>query len=118
RLSNAPGSLTAFALASDQPVVVADLPADRRFRAGSLFREQELKSGILAVMHGPGSDRPAYGVLGAFGRAPRAFSEDEAYFVQAVSAVIAATIARRQAESETAAARARTRDAEQQIRER
>jgi signal transduction histidine kinase len=64
-----------------------------------------VRSGITVIVHGHG--RP-FGVLGAHARAPRAFTPDEADFLQSVANLLAAALERHRAEAEREQLLART----------
>jgi len=91
-----------FALACDQPIVVGDWRAERRFRAPPLLLEHGVVSGVSVVIHG--RDRPCgtepWGVVGAHTRLPRTFGAEEVNFLQSVANTLALAIERSEAEQE------------------
>ena len=89
------GSQAAYSLLSNEPVVAEDLEKEARFGASRLQREHGIKSGMSVVVRGP--DRP-FGVLGVDAKVRRAFTEDDANFLQAVANVLAGAIGRKRAE--------------------
>ena len=94
-------SLCAYAINAALPTAVADLTAEQRFDDRLLP-----KHGIVAATAAPLKlvDR-ALGAIGAGTTARRTFSEEDLLFVETVSHLVAATIARSQAEQYLAAER-------------
>ena len=82
-------------LLSREPVIFEDLRSEARFRDSELLREHGVSSGMSVVIS-PGG-RP-FGVLGAYTRERKAFTQGDADFLQSVANVIAATIVRERAE--------------------
>jgi len=115
-------SQSGYALKAHGPVIVEDLPNDKRFAGPPLLLEHGVVSG-LSVLIGP-QDQP-WGVLGAHTRQRRAFNQDDLNFLQAVANLLGAALARRAVEEELRRHRAdleglvreRTRDLEQSNRE-
>ena len=89
------GTALAHVFATGRPVIVEDDRRTRAFEAMSVFAEHGVCSGVCVVM--PGDYRPA-GILGAYAREPRQFSEEDAWFLQAIANVFAAAIVRKGAE--------------------
>lgn len=85
-------SQAGFTLLSNEPVIVADLQTESRFRGPSLLQEHGVVSGLSVVIHG---DKWPFGVLGAHTRQARAFSRDDASFVQSVANILGGFIERR-----------------------
>jgi PAS domain S-box-containing protein len=79
------GSLVGYTAMVGAPVVSEDLPADPRFRVSPFLAEYEPVSAVTVVL--PGRNEP-FGVLGAFTKQRRRFSEDDVNFMQAVANVI------------------------------
>jgi PAS domain S-box-containing protein len=102
------GSHGGYTLASGAPVIVDDLRTERRFIAPPLLQEHGVISGLSCIIHGPG--RP-FGVLGAYTRQRRTFTEDDVHFLQAVANLLAMAIERRHAEQDREALLARERAA-------
>jgi len=86
-----------FTLAVGEPVVVEDLPGERRFGGSPLLQEHGVVSGITVAV--PGQPRP-YGILGVHTTNRRLFTEDEAHFLMAIAAVLAMAVARNQTEAQ------------------
>ena len=80
-------TLPGYALRSDRPLVVADFAGEKRFRPSSLALDLQAASAMAAPIGV--SDRP-FGVIGVYSRAPGHFSEDDAWFLQAVANVVGA----------------------------
>ncbi|MGD1096116.1 MAG: PAS domain S-box protein [Bryobacteraceae bacterium] len=90
-------SQAGYTLLSDDPVVVEDLQAEKRFAGTALLHEHEVVSGasvVIATKDGP------YGVLAAHTRRRRRFSADEVNFLQAVANVLGSVIERHRAETQ------------------
>ncbi len=97
-------SLAGYALHSADPVVVEDLHQEHRFTSPPLLVHHGARSGMATRIPGQG---PAWGVLGAWTRYRRAFSEDDVHFLRAAAALLGAAIRR-----EEDAAKLRQRAAE------
>jgi two-component system sensor kinase FixL len=95
-----------FALMVGEPVIIADLRAERRFSAPAFLREHDVVSGMTVAVAGQG--RP-YGVLGVHTAVSREFSTDEVLFVRAVANVLAAAIRNEHADSALRDSEARLR---------
>ncbi len=83
-------------LTTHAPVIVEDLRNESRFALPSLLFDHGVVSGMSVIIYDQ-PDHP-YGVLGAHTIRPRAFSEEESSFLQAVANVLASAIQRRRAE--------------------
>jgi two-component system, cell cycle sensor histidine kinase and response regulator CckA len=81
------GSQGGYTLRVRAPVVVTDFAQERRFCAPPLLRDHGIRSG-LSVVVGP-SEHP-HGVLGVHSSAVRAFTSEDARFVQTLADVLAA----------------------------
>ena len=88
-------SQAGYALVSRESVLVEDLREEKRFSGPPLLHEHGVVSGMSVVIHG--QDK-SYGVLGAHTDSRRAFTEDDANFLQAVANVIATAVDRKEAE--------------------
>jgi diguanylate cyclase (GGDEF)-like protein/PAS domain S-box-containing protein len=88
-------SQAGYTLFSNQPVVVDDLHTETRFRGPALLRDHGVVNGITVIIRG--QEQP-FGVLGAHTTRPRAFSNDDVYFLQAVANVLGTAISRKRAE--------------------
>lgn len=83
-------SQAGFTLQSDETVVVEDLRSETRFSGPPLLIEHGVISGMSVVIKGP--ERP-FGVLGVHSTRRRAFTDEDAHFLQAVANVLASAIA-------------------------
>lgn len=88
-----PDSQAGFTLAAEGPVVVEDLPQERRFTGPDLLSEHQVTSGLSVPINGADA---TYGVLGAHSRGKRRFTREDVNFLQAVAAVVAGAIDRQQ----------------------
>ena len=89
------GSQAGYTLLSREPVVVKKLSAEERFKGSPLLREHGVVSSMSVVISG--RDRP-FGVLGAYTKEQREFSEDDVNFFEAVANVLAAAVQRNEVE--------------------
>ena len=94
RIPARPDSPTGYALSAKRPVIVPDVRADCRFRTHLLKRQGAVSAVVTLIGH---PDQP-YGVLKAFTRQERVFSEDDLHFLQAIANVLAAAIIRKEHE--------------------
>ena len=88
-------SQAGYTLVSRESVIVEDLREEKRFSGPLLLHEHGVVSGMSVVIHG--QDK-SFGVLGAHTDSRRAFTEDDANFLQAVANVIATAVDRKEAE--------------------
>jgi PAS domain S-box-containing protein len=100
-------TLPSFALRSDRPLVIDDFEREERFRPSSLARDLGAASAMAAPI---GVGERHFGVVGAYSRAPGHFSEDDAWFLQAVANVLGAAAERSRVEEAV-------RDSERRFRE-
>jgi GAF domain-containing protein len=84
-------SQVGYALLVNEPLIVEDLATETRFRPPPVLHEHGLVSGMSVVIHGRYGP---VGVLGAYTRSRRFFSEEDANFMQAVANVLATAIER------------------------
>jgi PAS domain S-box-containing protein len=92
-------SQAGFTLREKEPVVVADLRSETRFAGSALLREHGAVSGMSVVI---GERERPVGVLGVHTRSSRAFTPEDANYLQAVANVLAAAVERKRAEDEVA----------------
>jgi signal transduction protein with GAF and PtsI domain len=83
------GSPEGVGLLSKKTTVFAGLRADARFAAAARVREQELESGMAAVVKR--GEKP-WGVLVVFTRNVREFSPAEEKFLEAIGAILGAVL--------------------------
>lgn len=95
-------SQVGYTLLSGEPVIVEDLPTETRFTPSPVLPEHGVVSGITVVIHH--QDEP-FGVLSAYIRSHRAFSEDDANSLQGVANVLAMAIEREEAQEKIEEAR-------------
>lgn len=88
-------SQAGYTLASEDPVVVNDVSAEKRFATPELLDAHGVVSGISVAI---ASSPEPYGVLGAHSTSKRAFSDDDAYFLQSVANVLAGAVDRSRTE--------------------
>lgn len=84
-----------FTLDSEEPVIIEDLWEESRFRPAPLLEEHGIVSGMLVAI--PGQDGP-FGAMGAHTATRRAFTHDDANFLQAVANVLGAAVERKAAD--------------------
>jgi PAS domain S-box-containing protein len=96
------GSLAGYTVARDQPVVVEDLRAERRFHAPAFLLEHGVVSGLTVVIHGGNRQRGTepWGVLGAHTRSARTFTEEDVNFLHTVANTLGLAIERNDTEQE------------------
>lgn len=75
-----------YAIETNRPVVIRDLPSETRFRPPQLLSDHGVLSGLSVLILGDGTP---FGVLGAYTRSRRTFTDDHVQFLQAVANVIA-----------------------------
>ena len=94
-------------LRTGKAVIVNDVRTDERFEPSPWLSASGAVSGLHVSVGGDGSHSPQYGVLAAYTRERRAFTEDDVFFVQSVANVLAAAITRQQGEEALRAVEAR-----------
>ncbi len=87
-----------YALLCRKPVIVEDLSTETRFRGSPLLLEHGVVSGMSVII--PGRARP-FGILGVHTTRRRTFTKHDVHFLQAVAAVLAATIERQRSETQS-----------------
>jgi signal transduction histidine kinase/CheY-like chemotaxis protein len=93
----APDTQAAYALTKGEPVFVANLRSERRFRAPDRLHQSGVVSALnVAVV----AQNEPYGVLGAYSLRPRSFTEDEVHFLLAIANVLSGALERKHAEAE------------------
>jgi PAS domain S-box-containing protein len=97
RVSGGRGSQAGYTIATGEPVVVADIAGETRFRPSALVSGHGVASGLTVIIGGP--DRP-WGVLGAHSNEPRRFSAEDVTFAQAMADTLASAIDRQRSEQE------------------
>ena len=84
-----------YTMIAGEPVIVADLTREGRFRGEAMLREHGVVSGASVVV--PGTPAPA-GVLSVHMRSPRSFSGEDVFFLQSVANVLSAAAGRKLAD--------------------
>jgi len=87
-----PGGHVAYVLGAAGPIVVEDLPSERRFRPSTLLLEAGVRSSLAVRI--PGPDGRAFGVVAVHTTEPRRFLPDEIDFLGGVAAALAGAILR------------------------
>ena len=82
-----------------EAVIFEDVQKDERFEPSPWLKASGAVSGLHVAVGGDGSRSPQYGVLAAYTRERREFTEDDVSFVQAIANVLAAAIARQRSEA-------------------
>lgn len=97
-LEAASDSLASYTLRSKEPVVVADLPRETRFRAPDLERH-----GVISGLSTPivSTNGVPCGVLGVYDTRSRQFTEEEVNFLQAVANILGQAIVQHRTEAES-----------------
>lgn len=88
-----------FIVSNDQPVSVADVQHDARFRASWVLRDYGVATLLSAIIRG--RERP-WGLLSVHSMTPRPFDADDAEFLQSMANVLALAVERKEAEDERA----------------
>ena len=91
------GFQAGFTLRSGEPVVVADLRAETRFKPELILVEHGVVSGATISIQG---HQQPFGVLGVYATRSRAYTEDEVHFLLSVGTVIAMAVERQRTEPE------------------
>lgn len=89
-------SQAGYTLASDSPVVVADLRQEERFRAPTLLTDHDVQSGMSCIIRDP--DGGPWGVLGIHTTQVTAFTENDVAFIVAVANSLGNAVARLRSE--------------------
>ncbi|MBV8227150.1 MAG: PAS domain S-box protein, partial [Verrucomicrobia bacterium] len=86
-----------FTLLSNRPVIVEDWRTEPCFRASELLLEHDIRSGVSVKIQ---RRSQVFGVLGAYSKTPRKFSEHEVRFLASIANVLAMAVERRDLENE------------------
>lgn len=97
KVSSQATSQAGFTLNSEGPVVVSDLRFESRFVPSPILLDQGVVSGLSVLVP---TRSGSFGVLGAYGLSPRAFTQDDCNFLQAVANLLASAIERHRVEGE------------------
>ncbi len=96
KISAGLGSHSGFTLVSSGPVIIADLRTENRFME-PLLQEHGVLSGVSAIIDAGGGR--AFGVLGAYSRAARSFTQDDINFLQGMANMLAIAVQRGRADA-------------------
>jgi PAS domain S-box-containing protein len=107
-------SQAGYTLLAGEPVIVEDLPTEKRFTGPPLLVDHGVVSGISVIIHG---DAGPYGVFAVHTATPRRFTADDVHFVQAVANTLAAAVERKQVEESLRENEERFRQLAENIRE-
>ncbi|MDB5059980.1 MAG: hypothetical protein JWO59_3452, partial [Chloroflexi bacterium] len=88
-------SQAGYALELPEPLIVADLRHETRFKCSTLLRQHAVVGGVVVAMGG--HEHPV-GVLEAYTTRSRHFTDDEVHFLRAVANLLATVSARKRAE--------------------
>ncbi|MGB3293583.1 MAG: ATP-binding protein [Phormidesmis sp.] len=91
-IRNDPDSQASYMLHGQQPVVIANLQSETRFSGSPLLFEHDIVSGISSLLHC--SESKPFGVVGAYTRQQRNFTQADVDFVQAIANILSSTIER------------------------
>ena len=91
RIPTGAGTLAGFSLQVGEPVVTPDMAHEDRYNIHPLLQELSVQSALSVIVRA--KTRP-FGVIAGFSRSPRAFSQDDINFMQAVANVLAAAVQR------------------------
>lgn len=89
-----PDSQAGYTLHSAGPVVVLDLPKEKRFSGPALLTDHHVVSGISCMIRDGEHD---YGVLGVHTRTRREFTPEDTNFLQSVASIVGGAVGRSQA---------------------
>jgi PAS domain S-box-containing protein len=90
-------SQAGYTLLQDRAVIVADLATESRFSGPDLLTSHGVVAGMSTPIRGADID---YGILAAHTTTPRAFTADEAVFLDALAGVLGAAVARERIEQQ------------------
>jgi signal transduction histidine kinase len=107
----APDTVAGRAVLTSNPVIAQDLRADPRFARNVPPHQARVAGSVSVVIHCP---RGLFGALSAHTDHPRAFTDDDVHFLQAVANLLAAAIERLRTEDEREDMLARTAAAQAQ----
>lgn len=88
-------SQAGYTLSSKRPVIVEDLPNEKRFRGPVLLQDHSVRSGMSCIIAGK---KEPWGVLGVHTKKRILFTQDDINFLQSVSNILASAIQRKKDE--------------------
>ncbi len=95
---DSPNFAAGHVLRTGHAVIIEDVQKDERFEPSPWLKASGAVSGLHVSVGGDGSHSPQYGILAAYTRERREFTEDDVSFVQSIANVLAAAITRQRAE--------------------
>jgi PAS domain S-box-containing protein len=90
-------SQAGYTLHAYRPVIVDDLSKEPRFSGPDLLHTHGVQSGMSVIIRG--SKQP-YGILGVHSKSKQRFTQDDVNFLQAMANILAASIQRRETETQ------------------
>jgi signal transduction histidine kinase/ActR/RegA family two-component response regulator len=99
RVPSGTNSQAGFTLSSKVPVLVDDLPSERRFAGPDLLTSHGVRSGVSVVIR---SDEGAFGILAAHSRKPSFFHGEDALFLQTAANLLGEALSRERLEARLA----------------
>jgi PAS domain S-box-containing protein len=91
KVGNGRQSLAGFTLLSEKPVVVPDVPGERRFTVPPILQDHGVQSAVSVIIHGFGKP---LGTFAALSKRSRQFTDDDVQFLQAIAQLVAQAIER------------------------
>ena len=96
--SDNPKFASGYVVRTGEAVTTQSFLNEQRFKISPWLKATGAVSGLTVSVGGKGSDVPRYGILAAYTRKQREFTEDDIHFVQCVANILAAGIARQRGE--------------------
>lgn len=96
-VGSGPESVPGYTLSEHRPVIVEDINSTKRFKGPSLHKNHGAVSGLSVPM---ASGETVIGVMGAYSKSSRDFSENEVSFLESVAGLLSAAVVRRWAKEE------------------
>lgn len=82
-------SQAGYTLMKSKPVIVNDLPSEKRFAPAPFLLEHNILAGMTVIIY---SKNQPYGILGAHTAQQRQFTQDDAHFLQSIANILAMAI--------------------------
>lgn len=86
-----------YTLQKNEPVIVHNFRTEKRFKQTEILTEHNIISGVTVIIQG---ESKPFGVLGSYSKKVRTFSQNDVYFLQAISNIIGTAIGRKYVETE------------------
>ncbi len=90
-------SQAGYTINAGEPVIVSDLDRETRFTPSDLVKNEQIVSGLSAIIYGKSA---AWGVIAVHSRQRRSFTPDDIHFLQSIANVLGTTIERKRVEEE------------------